>query len=112
MGSYADTCRGGCSWTSHSLLGRPGNNPYCIHRAMQQASRGIRERAVKVGAAPGQPFDHGRFELVEESMEARPIDALMRMEPTTIVHSRDADTRLEMLRTDPLIQLRTRARAV
>lgn len=24
---YADVCRGGCTWTSHSLFGRPGNNP-------------------------------------------------------------------------------------
>jgi radical SAM protein with 4Fe4S-binding SPASM domain len=25
---YNDTCRAGCSWTTHVLLGRPGNNPY------------------------------------------------------------------------------------
>jgi radical SAM protein with 4Fe4S-binding SPASM domain len=63
---YADTCKGGCSWTAHSLLGRPGNNPYCIHRALQLEQRGLRERVVKVEAAPGTPFDHGRFELIEE----------------------------------------------
>ncbi len=65
---YADTCKGGCSWTAHSLLGRPGNNPYCIHRAMEFEKRGLRERVVKVESAPGEPFDHGRFELIEESI--------------------------------------------
>jgi radical SAM protein with 4Fe4S-binding SPASM domain len=63
---YADVCKGGCSWTAHSLLGRPGNNPYCIHRAMQLAKQGRRERVVQVAVAPGAPFDHGRFEIVEE----------------------------------------------
>jgi radical SAM protein with 4Fe4S-binding SPASM domain len=24
---HADTCRGGCSWTAHTLFGRRGNNP-------------------------------------------------------------------------------------
>ncbi len=106
---YADTCRGGCSWTSHSLLGRPGNNPYCIHRAMQQATRGVQERVVKVDAAPGQPFDHGLFELVEDSVEARSIDELMRIEPTTSARSRDEDSRLELLQPDRLVTLRTPA---
>ena len=69
---YADTCKGGCSWTAHSLLGRPGNNPYCIHRALQLEKRGLRERVVKVEGAPGTPFDHGRFELVEEPLAMAP----------------------------------------
>ncbi len=63
---YAETCLGGCSWTAHSLLGRPGNNPYCVHRALRLAEAGRRERVVRVEAAPGRPFDHGRFELVVE----------------------------------------------
>lgn len=63
---YADVCKGGCSWTAHSLLGRPGNNPICIHRAMQLRRQGRRERLVQVQRAPGQPFDVGRFELIEE----------------------------------------------
>src|ERR1044071_3898551 len=33
---YADVCRGGCTWLSHSLFGRPGNNPYCHHRAKSE----------------------------------------------------------------------------
>jgi len=65
---YGDVCKGGCSWTAHSLLGRPGNNPYCIHRAMQLAKQGRRERVVQVAHAPGAPFDHGRFEIVEEDV--------------------------------------------
>ncbi|MEZ4250576.1 MAG: radical SAM protein [Polyangiales bacterium] len=65
---YADVCRAGCSWTGHVLMGRPGNNPYCIHRALDHERRGLRERLVRVEAAPGEPFDHGRFETVVEPM--------------------------------------------
>lgn len=63
---YADVCKGGCSWTAHTLLGRRGNMPYCHHRAETLAAAGRRERLVPVEAAPGRPFDFGRFELVEE----------------------------------------------
>jgi radical SAM protein with 4Fe4S-binding SPASM domain len=63
---YADTCRAGCTWTSDVLFGRPGNNPYCHHRALEMKAAGKRERLVRVEAAPGQPFDHGRFELLVE----------------------------------------------
>jgi radical SAM protein with 4Fe4S-binding SPASM domain len=65
---YADTCRAGCTWTSDVFFGRPGNNPYCHHRALEFANRGERERLVPVATAPGQPFDHGRFELVVEAV--------------------------------------------
>lgn len=65
---YAETCRGGCSWTSHTLLGRRGNMPYCHHRALELAKQGVRERLVRVERAPGVPFDHGRFELVVEPL--------------------------------------------
>ena len=67
---YGDICKGGCSWTSHCLLGRPGNNPYCIHRALQFEAQGLRESVIKVEAAPGDPFDNGRFEIVVEPMPA------------------------------------------
>jgi radical SAM protein with 4Fe4S-binding SPASM domain len=63
---YADICRAGCTWTSHVTLGRPGNNPYCHHRAIELRAQGLRERLVQVEEAPGQPFDHGRFDLVVE----------------------------------------------
>jgi radical SAM protein with 4Fe4S-binding SPASM domain len=67
---YADICRGGCTWTSDALLGRPGNNPYCHHRALELAERGVRERVVRVADAPGLPFDRARFELVTEPIPA------------------------------------------
>lgn len=63
---YASECRAGCSWTAHTLLGKRGNMPYCHHRAETLAAKGIRERIRPVQAAPGRPFDFGRFELVEE----------------------------------------------
>ena len=66
---YAEICRGGCNWTSHSLLGTRGNNPYCHHRAVDLAAHGLRERVVQVESAPGCSFDHGRFELVLEPLD-------------------------------------------
>lgn len=66
---YAEVCRGGCTWTSNVTLGKPGNNPYCHHRALDHRRRGLRERLVQREAAPGVPFDHGAFELVEEPWE-------------------------------------------
>jgi radical SAM protein with 4Fe4S-binding SPASM domain len=69
---YAETCRAGCSWTTHVLFGRPGNNPYCHHRALELAKRGLRERVVKTKDAPGLPFDHGEFALIEEPLHGSP----------------------------------------
>jgi hypothetical protein len=59
--------------TSHSLLGRPGNNPDCHHRALSLAAEGRRERAVKVQEAGPAAFAIGRFELVEEALDGSPI---------------------------------------
>jgi radical SAM protein with 4Fe4S-binding SPASM domain len=67
---YAEICRGGCTWTADSLLGRRGNNPFCHYRVLKLAERGIRERIVKVEDAPPQPFATGRFALVEEPIPA------------------------------------------
>jgi radical SAM protein with 4Fe4S-binding SPASM domain len=69
---YADTCKGGCSWTAHTLLGRRGNMPYCHHRALELQRVGRRERLVQVAEAPGVPFDFGLFELVEEPITPVP----------------------------------------
>lgn len=66
---YRDVCRGGCTWTSHSLLGKAGNNPYCHHRVLTLAERGRRERVVKVEDAPDASFATGRFALVEEDLD-------------------------------------------
>jgi radical SAM protein with 4Fe4S-binding SPASM domain len=65
---YAPLCEAGCTWTSESLLGRPGNNPMCHHRALELQRAGKRERLVRVESAPGTPFDHGRFELILEDI--------------------------------------------
>ena len=67
---YADVCRGGCSWTAHTLLGRRGNMPYCHHRADELARAGRRERLVSAEKAPGTPFDFGRFDLIDEPLPA------------------------------------------
>lgn len=65
---YADACRSGCSWMGDTLLGRPGNNPFCHHRALELAAQGKRERIERVGEAPGLPFDSGHFRLVVEDL--------------------------------------------
>jgi len=64
---YADVCRGGCAWTSDSLLGRSGNNPYCHHRVITLKSRGQRERVVVVQDAERSSFGVGLFKIVEEA---------------------------------------------
>ena len=66
---YADECRAGCTWMASSLFGRPGNNPYCHHRALEMQGQGKRERVKLVHEAPNAPFDHGRWELVVEPLE-------------------------------------------
>lgn len=65
---YAEMCRGGCTWMAHSLFGKPGNNPYCHHRALEMQRRGQRERVVLKRDAPGLPFDRGSFELIVEDL--------------------------------------------
>lgn len=63
---YASVCKGGCTSTSEPLLGRPGNNPMCFHRALELDAQGLRERLEPVAPAPGLPFDHGLFRLIRE----------------------------------------------
>jgi Y-X(10)_GDL-associated radical SAM protein len=65
---YRDVCGAGCTWTSHSLLGAAGNNPYCHHRALSLARRGRRERVVKAEDADPTSFAVGRFEIIEEPL--------------------------------------------
>ncbi|MEQ1571527.1 MAG: radical SAM protein [Myxococcota bacterium] len=67
---HATVCRGGCSWTAHVFFDKRGNNPYCHHRALVHASRGERERVFLEQAAPGLPFDNGRFGVVVEPCTA------------------------------------------
>jgi radical SAM protein with 4Fe4S-binding SPASM domain len=63
---YAETCQAGCSFTAHSTLGRRGNNPFCWYRADRLRREGLRERLVHKVRAPGDPYDFGAFDLVEE----------------------------------------------
>jgi radical SAM protein with 4Fe4S-binding SPASM domain len=63
---YAATCKAGCTWTSEALLGKPGNNPMCHHRALEMQRAGKRERFVQIERAPGRAFDQAKFELVLE----------------------------------------------
>lgn len=107
---YAEVCTGGCSWTAHSLLGRLGNNPYCIHRALTLEERGLRERVVKVASAPGEPFDAGRFEIRLED-DARtdrvpeiagiPLDRVMAAGPDMPGHFDARTLASHLARRDP-----------
>ena len=69
---YAETCQGGCSWTSHTALGRRGNMPWCFHRAQVLDKAGRRERLERVVSPKGQPFDFGLFRLIEEDVPPVP----------------------------------------
>jgi radical SAM protein with 4Fe4S-binding SPASM domain len=63
---YAETCMAGCTAAAEPLLGRPGNNPFCHHRALMMDARGLRERIEQVRGAGGQGFDNGLFRVVRE----------------------------------------------
>ena len=65
---HAARCRAGCTWTSHVLLGRRGNNPYCHFRALSFAERGRAETLEPCLAAPGTPFDFGHWQIVERDL--------------------------------------------
>ena len=66
---YADVCRAGCTATSEPLLGRPGNNPFCHHRALELRQAGLQERIELVSAAPDIPFANGLWQVVREPIE-------------------------------------------
>ncbi len=63
---YASLCMGGCTSISEPLLGRPGNNPYCHHRALELDRQGLRERVERVATARGEPFDNALFRVIRE----------------------------------------------
>ena len=52
---YAEICMGGCTWTSHALFGRPGNNPMCHHRALEMDKAGP-ARAAGQGEGRARPL--------------------------------------------------------
>ena len=66
---YADECRSGCTWTGFTMFGKPGNNPYCHHRALEYQKKGMREVLLPAQSAPGKPFDHGEFQLIVERLD-------------------------------------------
>ena len=67
---FAARCKGGCTWTSHVLFGRPGNNPFCHSRALALAEQGVIEKIEPVTAAPGAPFDFGHYRIVEAALRS------------------------------------------
>lgn len=73
---HAERCLAGCTWTSHVFFGRPGNNPYCVHRAMKHEEQGVQEVLYRVDPATGAPFDHGRFEARIEPLPDAPASVL------------------------------------
>ena len=87
---YSDVCRAGCTWTAHSLFGRPGNNPYCHHRTLALAKQGLRERIRQVQKPPGVPFDNGLFELVVEDFQGNCVK-VERPELGQFVHNHDPE---------------------
>jgi radical SAM protein with 4Fe4S-binding SPASM domain len=86
---YADVCKAGCTWTTHVLFGRAGNNPYCHHRALELSKQGLRERIAQVEKAPGTPFDHGQFELIVETVDEHAV-ASFPMASNTLVQIKPA----------------------
>ena len=66
---YNDTCMAGCTAMSEPLLGRPGNNPYCHHRALELARLGQRERVEQIAGAAPAPFAHGLHRLIREPLD-------------------------------------------
>jgi len=67
---YAETCMSGCTAASEPLLGRPGNNPFCHHRALEMDRQGLRERIELVrGADSDQPFSAGLFRVIREPVD-------------------------------------------
>src|SRR5690606_7361558 len=76
---YAETGMAGCTATAEPLLGRPGNNPYCLHRALEMDRMGLRERIEPVREAPDVPFANGLFRLIRE-----PKDPARRDDPGAV----------------------------
>ena len=78
---YGEHCKGGCLWTSSTLLGKTGNNPYCHHRALEHLAQGKRERLTLVQRAEGRVRDTARFEL---TVEDAPPEWVASLPPQTL----------------------------
>ncbi|MEZ4453775.1 MAG: radical SAM protein [Nannocystaceae bacterium] len=66
---YAETCMGGCTAAAEPLLGRPGNNPFCFHRARELERQGLRERIEHCAPSSGRGFDNGLFRVITEPLD-------------------------------------------
>lgn len=71
---YASSCLAGCTWTSHVLFGKRGNNPFCHHRAIELDKKGLKERIRKIKEAEGVAFDYGLFEIVVEDKDGNIVE--------------------------------------
>jgi radical SAM protein with 4Fe4S-binding SPASM domain len=69
---YGSVCRGGCTWMSTALFGKPGNNPFCHHRALEMQRMGKRERVVRIREAEGLPFDRGAWSIEVDDISPAP----------------------------------------
>lgn len=71
---YREVCSGGCTWTSQSLLGHAGNNPYCFYRARDLDRRGLREVVRQTQSADVRSFGIGRFELILQTKDGHHVE--------------------------------------
>ena len=56
----------GCTATAEPIMGRPGNNPFCHHRALEMDRMEQRERLEPVFRAGTGAFDFGNFRIIRE----------------------------------------------
>ncbi len=70
---YRPVCKSGCTWMAGALLGVPGNNPMCDHRARTLRAAGLQERFEQVRAAPGEPFAQGEWRLILETLDGKAL---------------------------------------
>lgn len=113
---YADVCMGGCTWTSHCTMGKAGNNPYCIHRAMEYEAKGFHEHLIRTAPPPGLPFDHGVFDtrlhpLPDINDQAPPTILGIPLETILALHWKDGsiwtdeERRAKLKRAPRLVQI-------
>ena len=63
---YADLCMAGCTAVAEPVMGRPGNNPFCHHRALEMDAQGLRERIELVQPAAPTGFATALFRVIRE----------------------------------------------
>ena len=66
---YADVCRAGCSWTAHTHARQARQQPVLLPpRRRSSRSRASASASCQVSARRNEPYDFGRFEIVEEPL--------------------------------------------